>query len=85
MDNLVTAVLEALNRIEHFKKDLTSIGQIYNEYPEIHVNSDTFFRHFNNYKAIYRNCCKYPIELYEIHNGVKFFAIFQLGDFYVSK
>ena len=81
MDNLIDAVLEALSRIQSFKKDLISINELYNKYPVVHVSADKFFKHFNNYKAIDRDDYKYPIELYEIHSGVKFFCICQLEDF----
>lgn len=51
---------------------------------EVHVDSNHFLKLFNNYKATERNSDEYPIELSEVVDGIKFFAIYSIGELYES-
>ena len=51
---------------------------------EIHVDSNHFLKLFNNYKATERNSDEYPIELSEVVDGIRFFAIYSIGELYES-
>jgi hypothetical protein len=80
MDNLVNAILDSLKRLGEFRTKITSITP-YPYTPEVHLNPSIFFENFDNYKGFNRNCNKYPIELSEIVEGVKFFCICTVEDF----
>ena len=80
MDNLVQAILEALQRMQEFNSQITSITP-YLKTPEVHLDPHVFFENFSNYKGSFRDCEKYPIELSEVIGGVKFFCICTVEDF----
>ena len=62
-----------------------SILGVYHYSKEVHVDNNCFLKLFNNYKATDRNSYDYPIELSETIDGIRFFSIFQIGDFYEAK
>ena len=82
METLAIAVNEALERISSYRNDIISISSIYNSVAEVHMGSLAFFKHFINYKAVDRDCEKYPIELYEYVGNTKFFSIYSVEDFH---
>ena len=83
MDNLVTAVLSALDRLDPYKLQITSICT-YSRPQQVHMDLEAFLENFSNYKAIDRDMSEYPIELSEVVDGVKFFCVCSVEDFHAS-
>lgn len=86
MDNLVTATLDGLKRMESYLSQITCINT-YCTPPEVHLGLKEFLENFNNYKvsAHRLDCDQYPIYLYEIVEGVKFFCVANVEDFHATK
>lgn len=82
--NNILEITPAIKQIEKFKDYLLSVT-FYSGGPEVHFQSDSFMKLFNNYKMNYRECSKFPIELFEIIDGIKFFTLCQVEDFHATK
>ena len=85
MDTLAAAVLTAVESLEGFRSSIIAITV--NTYTpiEVHVKDTDFCHNFNNYKFNFRDSDRYPIELYEMIGGIKFFAIYSVEDFHATK
>ena len=81
MDNLVTAVLSALDRLDSYKFDITGFS-LYANPIGVHLSLESFLENFNNYKATYRECSQYPIKLSEVVEGAEFFCLSRVEDFH---
>lgn len=84
MSNLVSATLSALDRLDKYKLQITSICT-YSRPQQVHLELKSFLENFSNYKAADRGTYKYPIELSEIVNRVKFFCVASVEDFHATK
>ena len=80
METLASTVVKSLLWMAPYKGQITSITP-YPKTPEVHLDPSVFFENFSNYKGTFRDCEKYPIELSEIVEGVKFFCICTVEDF----
>lgn len=83
MDNLVTAILDALVRLGDYSQQITCINT-YCTPPEVHLDLKVFLENLHNYKASAHrsDCDQYPIYLYEVVEGVKFFCVASVEDFH---
>ena len=83
MDNLVTAVLSAMDRLDKYKTQIICINT-YCTPLEVHLGLKEFLENLDNYKSSDHRlgCDQYPIYLYEIVDGIKFFCVASVEDFH---
>ena len=79
------SVHEIVSHIKSLMECKISLLGIYYFYKEVHVGNSDFLNIFNNYKASERDSYEYPIELFEVVDGIRFYALFQIGDFHATK
>jgi len=86
MANLVTATVDALVILGDYSKQITCINT-YCIPPEVHLGLKEFLENLDNYKASNHrlDCDQYPIYLYEVVDGIKFFTVANVEDFHAAK
>lgn len=77
MDTIITASIEALDRIKYFVNDIYGMST-----SSIHLSPTSFIENCHNYSASQLNCDMFPIELSQTINGIKFFSLFTEEDFH---
>ena len=81
MENSIQEVLPHIKSLMELNFEVLGLSA-YSK--SVHVDSFYFINNFNNYKATERNSDEYPIELSEVVDGIRFFAIYSIGELYES-
>ena len=82
MERSILEIIPSLKHINEFKEFILSIN-IFLDGVEVHM--DNFLSYFDTYKATYRSCDSYPIELSHTIDGIKFYSIYKIEDFHHAR